>query len=64
MIYSYCEAKGSKYVNLFSATAGTATQRLSPKCSNVGLHLSADGYRKVAETIFKEAFLPFMNTLT
>jgi len=64
MIHSYCEAKGVKYVNLFSATADIATQRLSPKYSNDGLHLSADGYRKVAETIFKEAFLPFINTLT
>jgi len=64
MIHGYCEAKGVKYVDLFSATADTATQRLSPKYSNDGLHLSADGYRKVAETIFKEAFLPFINTLT
>jgi len=63
MIYNYCEAKGAKYVDLFSATADTATQRLSPKYSNDGLHLSAEGYRKVAETIFKEAFLQFINTL-
>jgi len=64
MIYDYCESKGAKYVDLFSATADTATQRLSPKYSNDGLHLSAEGYRKVAETIFKEAFLHFIKTLT
>jgi len=64
MIYNYCEAKGAKYVDLFSATAETATQRLSSKYSNDGLHLSAEGYRKVAETIFKEAFLQFIETLT
>jgi len=64
MIYNYCEAKGAKYVDLFSATADTATQRLLSKYSNDGLHLSAEGYRKVAETIFKEAFLQFINTLT
>ena len=64
MIYNYCEAKGAKYVDLFSATAETATPRLSSKYSNDGLHLSAEGYRKVAETIFKEAFLQFIDTLT
>ena len=64
MIHNYCEAKGAKYADLFSATGNTATQRLSPKYSNDGLHLSAEGYRKAAETIFKEAFLPFINTLT
>jgi len=62
MIRSYCEAKEARYVDLFSATAGPATQRLSPKYSNDGLHLNAEGYRKVAETIFKEAFLSFINT--
>jgi len=64
MIRSYCEAKGAKYIDLFSATADTATQRLSPEYSNDGLHLSAKGYRKIAETIFEEAFLPSLNTLT
>jgi len=61
MIRSYCEGKGAKYVDLFSATAEPATQRLSPNYSNDGLHLSAEGYRKVAETIFKEALLPLIN---
>lgn len=64
MIRSYCEAKGAKYVDLFSATADPETKRLSPKYANDGLHLSAEGYRKVAETVFKEAFLPLTNTLT
>jgi len=64
MIRNYCEAKGVKYVDLFSATADPETQRLSPEYSNDGLHLSAEGYRKVAETIFEEAFLPLTNTLT
>jgi len=64
MIHNYCKAKGAKYVDLFSATADATTQRLSSKYSNDGLHLSAEGYRKVAETIFKEAFLPFTNTFT
>jgi len=54
------EGKGAKYVDLFSATADPATQRLSPNYSNDGLHLSAEGYRKVAETIFKEALLPLI----
>lgn len=61
MIRSYCEWKGGKYVDLFSATADVATQRLSPDCSNDGLHLNAEGYRKVAETIFKEAFIQLTN---
>jgi len=60
MIRSYCEGKGAKYVDLFSATADPATQRLSPNYSNDGLHLNAEGYRKVAETIFKEALLPLI----
>ncbi len=63
MIRDYCEAKGTKYVDLFLATADSTTQRLSPKYSNDGLHLSAEGYRKIAETVFKEAFLPLINTL-
>jgi len=61
MIRSYCKGKGAKYVDLFSATADPATQRLSPNCSNDGLHLNAEGYRKVAETIFKEAFIQLTN---
>jgi len=64
MIHSYCKRKGTRYVDLFSATADPATQRLSPQYSNDGLHLSAEGYRKIAETIFKEAFFPLINAST
>ena len=61
MIRRYCEAKGANYVDLFSATVDPATQRLSSKYSNDGLHLNAEGYRRLAETIFKDAFLPLIN---
>jgi lysophospholipase L1-like esterase len=50
------EAKRRKivFVDLFTSTADEGTMRLSQRYSGDGLHLNADGYRRVAETIFNE----------
>jgi len=55
MIRKYCIKKGKAFADLFKATAHPTTKRLLEEYSNDGLHLSTDGYRKMADTIFDEA---------
>jgi lysophospholipase L1-like esterase len=55
MIRKYCIKKGKAFADLFKATAHPTTKRLLEGYSSDGLHLSTDGYRKMADTIFDEA---------
>ncbi len=47
--------KNTLCVDLFEATCDSATKRLRSEYTSDGLHFNALGYRKIAETIFKEA---------
>jgi lysophospholipase L1-like esterase len=55
LLLHFCHEKNTLCVDLFEATCDSATKRLRSEYSSDGLHFNALGYRKIAETIFKEA---------
>ena len=55
MIERYCAENGLAFVDLFTATADLQTGRLLKRYSDDGLHLTEEGYKKVAEEIFAKA---------
>lgn len=55
LLLRFCHEKNTLCVDLFEATCDSATKRLRSEYSSDGLHFNALGYRKIAETIFKEA---------
>lgn len=55
LIKKFSAEHGHVCVDLFTATCDSATGRLREECSNDGLHLSARGYKTMAEVIFSEA---------
>jgi len=57
LIQHFCREKNTLCVDLFEAMCDSATKRLRSEYSSDGLHFNALGYRKIAETIFKEAVL-------
>ncbi len=54
LIAEHCEAEGIAWVDLFS-TLVSCDGVLSEVYSNDGVHLSAEGYQTVAQTIFQES---------
>ena len=55
LLQHFCREKNIICVDLFEATCDSVTKRLRLEYSSDGLHFNALGYRKIAETIFKEA---------
>jgi lysophospholipase L1-like esterase len=55
LLQRFCCEKNTLCVDLFEATCVPKTKRLRSEYSSDGLHFNALGYRKIAETIFKEA---------
>jgi lysophospholipase L1-like esterase len=58
LISGYCLAQGVAWVDLFSSTADPATLQLAADCSNDGLHLTTEGYRRFATLLYDEVFGP------
>ncbi len=56
MILGYAELKGLVAVDLFTATAESATQQLAAPCSSDGLHLNTAGYRLFAQLLYDQVF--------
>lgn len=56
LILLYAESKRLAAFDLFAATAEPETQQLAARYSNDGLHLTTDGYRLVAERLYREVF--------
>jgi acyl-CoA thioesterase-1 len=56
MIKDYCFDNEIACVDLFSSTITMGTNKLDKKYSSDGLHLNTNGYIKMAETIFEQAF--------
>ena len=54
LVREQCDEGGFIYVDLYSAASGP-DQRLDPRLSDDGVHLSQEGYRVVARTIYEEA---------
>jgi lysophospholipase L1-like esterase len=57
LLQHFYREKNALCVDLFEATCDLATKRLRTEYSSDGLHFNALGYKKIAETIFKEAVL-------
>jgi len=52
-----------RFVDLFSATMDPATRRLADVYSSDGLHLNAEGYRKIGATIYEEGLGPILRAM-
>ncbi|MBA2252831.1 MAG: hypothetical protein H0W13_09025 [Nitrospirales bacterium] len=55
-IIEYCANKGIACVDLFTATAEAKTLLLAGPYSNDGLHLTTEGYRKMADLLYEQVF--------
>ncbi len=55
LIKRHCSERKILCADTFKTTADPQTQRLLEVYSNDGLHLSTEGYKRLAETIFQEA---------
>jgi len=62
LIREHCEAEELPYVDLYTATANPE-QRLDPRYSDDGVHLSQEGYKVVAHTIYHEAVKEILEKL-
>ena len=62
LIREHCEAEELPYVDLYSATANPE-QRLDPRYSDDGVHLSQEGYKVVAHTMYREAVKEILEKL-
>lgn len=56
LILDYCNSKGIACVDLFAATAEPETLRLAERYSNDGLHLTTEGYQKLADLLYEQIF--------
>lgn len=57
LISEYCLTHGVACVDLFTATADPATLQLAAECSNDGLHLTTEGYRRLAALLYDQVFV-------
>ena len=56
LISEYCAKKGIACCDLFTATAEAHTLLLAGPYSNDGLHLTTEGYRKMADLLYAQVF--------
>ncbi len=56
LIRDHCAANQFPCIDLFSATAEPGNQRLAERFCNDGLHLTTDGYRLLAEMLFRSVY--------
>ena len=63
LLREYCVQNELTCVDLFRATSDPNTNRLLEEFSNDGLHLTTEGYQKIAETIHSEAIEKIINKL-
>ncbi|MBI4400868.1 MAG: hypothetical protein HY581_04480 [Nitrospirae bacterium] len=56
LITGYCSKKGLACVDLFAATLEPETQRLAAPYSNDGLHLTTEGYQRLATLLYEQVF--------
>ncbi|HUK57099.1 MAG TPA: SGNH/GDSL hydrolase family protein [Nitrospiria bacterium] len=58
LIMEYARSRPQPVVDLFAATAEPETLRLAEAYSNDGLHLTTEGYRRLAELLYEQVFKP------
>ena len=56
LISDYCTSRGVAWIDLFAATLEPRTMRLAAVYSNDGLHLSTEGYSRLAELLYQQVF--------
>jgi len=56
LISDYCPGRGVAWVDLFTATQEPRTLRLAAVYSNDGLHLTTEGYRRLATLLYEQVF--------
>ncbi|MBI3604044.1 MAG: hypothetical protein HY205_06305 [Nitrospirae bacterium] len=56
LIIDYCARRPVACVDLFAATAEPETLRLAEPYSNDGLHLTTEGYRLLADLLYRQVF--------
>lgn len=56
LISDYCDSQSVACVDLFKATAEPETQYLASAYSNDGLHLTTEGYRRLAGLLYDQVF--------
>jgi len=56
----YCRYESVPFIDLYSALADPASETLRPEFSDDGLHLSPEGYGKMADTVFEELLAPLL----
>jgi len=60
LLQEHCRNIGIRCVDVFRATLDQATSRLALPYSSDGLHLSAEGYRKMGAVIYEEGLRPVL----
>ncbi len=56
LITGYYAEKGMACVDLFTDTAEPDTGQLAARCSNDGLHLTTEGYERLAALLYEQVF--------
>ena len=60
LLQEHCREIGIRCVDVFRATLDRVTSRLAIGYSSDGLHLSAEGYRKMGAVIYEEGLRPVL----
>jgi len=63
LIQEYCWKTHVRCADLFTATMERATGRLAARYSSDGLHLNAEGYRRMGLTIYEQALAPILRSM-
>jgi lysophospholipase L1-like esterase len=61
LIMGYCARRGMACIDLFADTAEPNTGQLAARYSNDGLHLTTDGYRRLADLLYEQVFGPALS---
>nr|MBI3613216.1 hypothetical protein [Nitrospirota bacterium] len=56
LILGYCDVKGMACVDLFADTTEPDTGQLAARYSNDGLHLTTEGYERLAALLYEQVF--------
>jgi lysophospholipase L1-like esterase len=56
LLRDYCARRGLACIDLFTATAEPASLQLAVDYSNDGLHMTTEGYQKLADLLYEEVF--------
>jgi acyl-CoA thioesterase-1 len=63
LLHERCQEIGIRCVDVFRATLDKDTNRLALQYSSDGLHLNADGYRKMGAAIYEEGLHPVLRLM-